>query len=547
MRFANLKLSLQLFISIGVTLVVAWTGMLVWEDHVNRNAAIEQARGVSQSVHEITVAGLTGMMITGSIAQREVFLDQLKQLGSIRDVRVLRGDQVKAIFGPGNSKDANDPDDLEKQVLSSGKAVDLVESDDKGEYLRVVHPILSSTNYLGKNCISCHQGAENTVLGVISMRMSLSQANATVFQQRLLSILAAVVTCVPVLLLIFPFVRRTVTRPLNAVIKGASAIAQGDLTQDIKVESTSEMGQMQQALRNMNQNLATLVGDVRNGIDTIYTASSEIASGNMDLSARTESQASSLEETAAAMDQLTMTVQRNADNANKANDLAKSASEVAVKGGTVVSQVVDTMKSIKTSSQKVVDIVSVIEGITFQTNILALNAAVEAARAGAEGRGFAVVAAEVRNLAHRSEAAAKEIKALVEDSVHNVNSGTLLVDQAGTTMSQIVESIKHVTDIMGEITAASNEQTTGITQINAAMTELDAGTQQNAALVEQAAASAQSLQDQARTLEDVVRKFQLSDSIEDRSDRHAAFGASEEPERASGGTLIESSTTKLIQ
>jgi methyl-accepting chemotaxis protein len=300
----------------------------------------------------------------------------------------------------------------------------------------------------------------------------------------------------------------------------------------------------------MNQNLATLVGDVRNGIDTIYTASSEIASGNMDLSARTESQASSLEETAAAMDQLTMTVQRNADNANKANDLAKSASEVAVKGGTVVSQVVDTMKSIKTSSQKVVDIVSVIEGITFQTNILALNAAVEAARAGAEGRGFAVVAAEVRNLAHRSEAAAKEIKALVEDSVHNVNSGTLLVDQAGTTMSQIVESIKHVTDIMGEITAASNEQTTGITQINAAMTELDAGTQQNAALVEQAAASAQSLQDQARTLEDVVRKFQLSDSIEDRSDRHtpnAAFGASEEPERASGGNLIESSTTKLIQ
>jgi len=259
----------------------------------------------------------------------------------------------------------------------------------------------------------------------------------------------------------------------------------------------------------MRDSLAQVVGQVRQGTDTIATASSQIAAGNMDLSSRTEQQASSLEETAASMEELTSTVKQNADNARQANQLAVSASGVAVKGGHVVAQVVNTMSAINTSSKKIVDIIGVIDGIAFQTNILALNAAVEAARAGEQGRGFAVVAAEVRNLAQRSAAAAKEIKTLIGDSVDKVEEGSKQVAEAGKTMDEIVGSVKRVTDIMAEITAASQEQTAGIEQINQAITQMDQVTQQNAALVEEAAAAAASLQEQASGLSQVVSVFKL--------------------------------------
>jgi methyl-accepting chemotaxis protein len=260
----------------------------------------------------------------------------------------------------------------------------------------------------------------------------------------------------------------------------------------------------------MRDSLVRIVGEVRQDTDTIATASAQIASGNQDLSSRTEQQASSLEETASSMEELTSTVRQNADNARQANQLAVTASDIAVKGGTVVSQVVDTMDAINTSSKKIVDIISVIDGIAFQTNILALNAAVEAARAGEQGRGFAVVAAEVRNLAQRSASAAREIKGLIDDSVEKVESGSRLVGEAGATMDEIVASIKRVHDIMGEITAASVEQSDGIEQVNQAVAQMDQVTQQNAALVEEAAAAAESLQDQAKNLVDVVSVFQTS-------------------------------------
>lgn len=260
----------------------------------------------------------------------------------------------------------------------------------------------------------------------------------------------------------------------------------------------------------MNDNLVKIVADVRGGTETIASASSQIASGNLDLSSRTEEQASSLEETASSMEELTSTVKQNADNARQANQLAVQASEVAEKGGAVVNDVVDTMHSINESSKRIVDIISVIDGIAFQTNILALNAAVEAARAGDQGRGFAVVASEVRNLAQRSAAAAKEIKSLIDSSVEKVETGSKLVGEAGTTMVDIVASVKRVTDIMGEITAASNEQTVGIEQINQAITQMDEVTQQNAALVEEAAAASQSMQDQAGRLTSLVSVFKLS-------------------------------------
>ncbi|MFH0130241.1 methyl-accepting chemotaxis protein [Variovorax sp. VaC1] len=337
------------------------------------------------------------------------------------------------------------------------------------------------------------------------MGVAIDAANARSFN---LQMLLALLTVVSGAVFAF-FISRSIVRPLTKAVEVAQTVAGGDLSANIEVGSRDEAGQLMQALKDMNTNLARVVGEVRSGTETIATASGQIASGNQDLSSRTEEQASSLEQTAASMEELTSTVKQNADNARQANQLAVSASEVAVKGGSVVSQVVDTMGSINASSKKIVDIIGVIDGIAFQTNILALNAAVEAARAGEQGRGFAVVASEVRSLAQRSAAAAKEIKTLIGDSVEKVEEGSKQVAEAGRTMEEIVGSVKRVTDIMGEITAASREQTSGIEQINQAITQMDQVTQQNAALVEEASAAAQSLQEQAGSLVQAVSIFKL--------------------------------------
>lgn len=288
----------------------------------------------------------------------------------------------------------------------------------------------------------------------------------------------------------------------------AAQIAAGDLSTDVRTKPNDRTSLLY-AMKRMRDSLAAIVSEVRTGTETIASASGEIASGNLDLSSRTEQQASSLEETASSMEELTSTVKQNADNARQANALALSASEIAGRGGDVVGQVVNTMSSINESARKIVDIIGVIDGIAFQTNILALNAAVEAARAGEQGRGFAVVASEVRNLAQRSAGAAKEIKALIGDSVEKVDIGAKLVDQAGATMEEIVDSVKRVTDIMSEITAASEEQSSGIEQVNQAIAQMDQVTQQNASLVEEAAAAAEAMQDQSRNLAQAVSVFKL--------------------------------------
>ncbi|EEJ3542179.1 methyl-accepting chemotaxis protein [Salmonella enterica subsp. enterica] len=333
--------------------------------------------------------------------------------------------------------------------------------------------------------------------------------NNSSYNQAMWVLVSVLIAVLVVIIAVWFGIKLSLIAPMNRLIESIRHIASGDLVKRIDVEGSNEMGQLAENLRHMQSELMRTVGDVRNGANAIYSGASEIAMGNNDLSSRTEQQAASLEETAASMEQLTATVKQNAENARQASHLALSASETAQKGGKVVDNVVQTMRDIASSSQKIADIISVIDGIAFQTNILALNAAVEAARAGEQGRGFAVVAGEVRNLAQRSAQAAREIKSLIEDSVSRVDVGSTLVESAGETMDEIVNAVTRVTDIMGEIASASDEQSRGIDLVGLAVAEMDRVTQQNASLVEESAAAAAALEEQASRLTQAVAVFRI--------------------------------------
>ena len=335
------------------------------------------------------------------------------------------------------------------------------------------------------------------------------EANQHAYTRSITIVIATLAVTLLMIILVWNVMRSVLIRPLRQSIEHIQHIARGDLTQPVEISVRNEIGELLTSLQHMQQELVRTVRTVRDGSDAIYTGASEISIGNNDLSSRTEQQAASLEQTAASMEQLTATVKQNAENARQASKLALTASETAQQGGKVVDGVVTTMKEIAGSSKKIADITSVIDGIAFQTNILALNAAVEAARAGEQGRGFAVVAGEVRSLAQRSAQAAKEIKGLIEDSVSRVNTGSVLVESAGDTMSNIVSAVTRVTDIMGEIASASDEQSRGIDQVGLAVTEMDRVTQQNASLVEESAAAAAALEDQASHLKQAVSVFNI--------------------------------------
>ena len=339
-------------------------------------------------------------------------------------------------------------------------------------------------------------------------QMAVEDSNSS-YSQAIWVLIGVLIAVLVVIVAVWLNIKQTLISPLNRLIDNIRHIASGDLVKRIEVQGTNEMGELADSLRHMQGELVRTVGDVRNGANAIYSGASEIAMGNNDLSSRTEQQAASLEETAASMEQLTATVKQNAENARQASHLVLSASETAQKGGKVVDNVVQTMRDIAGSSQKIADIISVIDGIAFQTNILALNAAVEAARAGEQGRGFAVVAGEVRNLAQRSAQAAREIKSLIEDSVGRVEVGSTLVESAGETMGEIVNAVTRVTDIMGEIASASDEQSRGIDQVGLAVAEMDRVTQQNASLVEESAAAAAALEEQASRLTQAVAVFRI--------------------------------------
>ena len=349
--------------------------------------------------------------------------------------------------------------------------------------------------------LAAHAGQKANAAAAALARAEFAAARSWSFGFLALELTVAVLLCL--------WLAAEVARPVHEAVLVARRVAEGDLSNRIVSTARGEAGLLLRTMQEMNDKLVGIVVEVRCGTESITSGAGEISSGSIELSARTEQQAASLEETASSMEELTATVKQNADHAHQASKLAVSASEVAVKGGEVVSEVVGTMASINDSSKRIAEIIGVIDGIAFQTNILALNAAVEAARAGEQGRGFAVVASEVRNLAQRSAAAAKEIKALIDDSVEKVNAGTLLADKAGNTMNEVVTSVKRVTGIIGEIADASAEQTTGIEQVNQAIAAMDQATHQNAALVEEAAAAATSMRDSAASLSRVIGAFVL--------------------------------------
>jgi methyl-accepting chemotaxis protein len=424
--------------------------------------------------------------------------------------RQLQGDMFR------NLKKATDTNPDMKSALQSSadagsaavdKALDLASK----EVIGASEIKLAATEYFGEFTRTIDGLFEFNALAMKALTERL-EANASQLQSRTYLVLLVLLVCgAGAVALSMAFIR-SITDPVHEAVAVAKAVAEGDLTVVVPVRGTNELGQLMLSLTQMRDHLAGVVARVRHGSENIATASSEIAQGDQDLSARTENQASALEETSASMEELDSTIKQNADSAQQANQLAIQASSVAVHGGEVVGQVVDTMRGINESSRKISDIIGVIDGIAFQTNILALNAAVEAARAGEQGRGFAVVASEVRSLAGRSAEAAKEIKMLISASVERVEKGTGLVDRAGTTMQEIVQTIARLAAIMGEISTASSEQSTGVSQVDEAVKQMDSVTQQNAALVEQIAAAAVSLKSQAKELVDVVSIFRLPPS-----------------------------------
>jgi methyl-accepting chemotaxis protein len=519
MNFANMKVATRQMIGFGVVLLMMAIMIVIALTQSARVGAISNRiseqdwvkADAANAVNALTRANARNTMellIVTDTAQRKKIHERIAAAKKSIDVALETLDRL--VYKPeGKALLAKIKETRARYVGSFTKVAQLVEEGKKDE----------ATALLNGETLPLLDALQAPINELVELQQKIVvESNAEVqgdirFARTLLLLLggAALVMGLAAAVLI----TRTLLKQLGGepgyAAEIAGRIAAGDLTVKVEIRPDDRTSLLA-AMKTMRDSLSNIVGPVRQATDTIATASGQIAAGNLDLSARTEQQASALEETASSMEELTGTVKQNADNARQANQLAQSASEVAVKGGEMVAQVVDTMSSINESSKKIVDIIGVIDGIAFQTNILALNAAVEAARAGEQGRGFAVVAAEVRSLAQRSAAAAKEIKALISDSVERVDTGAKLVDQAGATMHEMVASVKRVSDIIGEITAASNEQTAGIEQINQAILQMDDVTQQNAALVEEAAAASQSMREQAQHLSQVVSVFKLDDA-----------------------------------
>ena len=513
MNFVNMKIGSRLALAFGVVIalllvifavaVSVLNGTSSTMDNVidHRYAQIALSNKI-KAVGDRGVVTIGRLLLATSPEQTKKYTDEYAKLRAANSEnlaafeKLLVTDEAKAIFEE-QSKARKEYGAVVRKVF------DLVAAGNREQAMAVYQDELPGPQaryYALIDKMVDHQ-AQAMVADVAAAKGNSLRAKIQMLVASVLAVLLGVATAY--------FITRSITRPINRAISLAESVAAGNLTYNLEVESNDEVGRLMTALQRMVDSLHRIVSEVRTGADTIATAAHEVSQGNMDLSSRTEQQASALEETASAMEQLTSAIKLNADSATQASDSAQSASAVAMQGGEVVGQVINTMNSIAVSSKRIVEIIGVIDSIAFQTNILALNAAVEAARAGEQGRGFAVVAGEVRNLAQRSAVAAKEIKSLIDDSVNQVDEGSKMVEQAGQTMQRVVASIKHVSDIIAEISTSSREQSAGIEQVNIAIVQMDDSTQKNAAMVEQSTAAARSLQSQSEQLTDSVRAFAL--------------------------------------
>ncbi len=536
-RISDLKIWVRLTVAISVMLAIAGSAMIFWESYVNRETAIGQARDFSLSMHEATMAGLTGMMLTGTIGQREVFLDQIKQLSIIRDLKVIRGENVSKMFGPGNATDAGASDDVEKQVLSNGREFSAVQSDEKGEYLRVVRPALASKNYLGKDCIACHQVPEKTVLGAVSMKISLNQVNEAVAAQRIKSLIAAMVVGIPLLAFIYLFIRNFITAPLDKMVAGLRDISsgEGDLTRRLEIRSKDEIGDAAEAFNRMMEKFSALVrhvsesaGQVSSAAHTLSASAGRVATSSTQQDAKSSAAAMAVEQMLASIGSIAQGMekvhQQSRESLRRSGEgnesLSRLIGEVSQVEATV-KEIADSVTEFVRSTESITSMTRQVKDIADQTNLLALNAAIEAARAGEQGRGFAVVADEVRKLAEKSSASASEIDTVthtlaqqaevvrrsIESGLDHIASSQNSMDTVAEVLASASTSVTEVGLGLDAIASATDEQRRVSGEVAQNIESIAAMSRDNAHAVEQTAAAAQEMEALAEKLQSTVGRF----------------------------------------